>query len=145
MDSDSDRMIPCPCDGEDSYCEVRDRYMPKRHIYLCRTDPRYRRSFNRENRGSTRKPKPLGGPGTELTKLLSKVGIVYTATCQCRSRAMTMDKWGVEGCKEQMGTIVDWMAEEAKTRGLLFNRAAGIILVHVAIRRAAKRAKEQGN
>jgi len=31
----------------------------------------------------------------------------------CKARAFQMDVWGVEGCKEKMGTIIQWLRFEA--------------------------------
>lgn len=80
-----------------------------------------------------------GGPGTELKKLLAKIGIVATPTCRCNSRAAVMDEnerktpgW----CEENIDTIVGWLREEAANRGLPFLDAAGRVLVRRAIRNA---------
>lgn len=51
------------------------------------------------------------GPGTELKKILSSLGIEAGPTCDCRARANEMDEWGVEGCKANRQQIIDWMRE----------------------------------
>jgi hypothetical protein len=52
---------------------------------------------------------PGHGPGTELKKILESLGIQSSPTCDCRSKASQMDLWGVEGCRENRETIIEWM------------------------------------
>lgn len=79
-----------------------------------------------------------GGAGTELKKLLSKIGIKASPTCSCNKRAATMDANGIQWCEENVETICDWLAEESAKRKLPFVRMAGKALIHMAIRRAKK-------
>lgn len=81
------------------------------------------------------------GPGTELKKLLFRIGIDATSGCKCADRAKHMDYmesvepgWAEKNIEE----IVDWMEEEAKKRKLPFLRAGAKLLVKLAIRRAKK-------
>ena len=87
-----------------------------------------------------------GGPGTELKKLLARVGITASPTCSCNARARTMDANGCEWCEANIGQIVGWLREEATKRGLPFVDMAGRVLVKRAISNArkaeARRAKE---
>lgn len=84
-------------------------------------------------------PKPKsGGPGTELTKLLRRMRIRYTAACKCKKRALLMNSWGPEECRQRLDEIVGWMEEESKRRKLPFVRSAARGLVRLAIRRAEK-------
>jgi hypothetical protein len=91
------------------------------------------------------------GPGTELKKMLSKIGITATPTCSCNKRAQIMDENGVEWCKANTDTIVSWLREEATKRGLPFIDLAGKIIVKRAISLAEtaekkrKQAKEANN
>lgn len=80
-----------------------------------------------------------GGPGTELKKLLARVGITATPNCSCNARARAMDAnearepgW----CEAHLDEIVGWLREEAEKRGLPFLDVAGRILVRQAIRNA---------
>ena len=57
------------------------------------------------------------GPGTELKKLLSW-WFRPDDSCECDARAMQMNAWGVEGCRERLETIVQWLLEAAAERGL---------------------------
>lgn len=82
-----------------------------------------------------------GGPGTELKKLLSKIGINPTPTCSCNSRARIMDEWGTDICEQEIGTILEWLREEATKRKLPFIDMAGYILIKRAIYNARKNNK----
>lgn len=77
-----------------------------------------------------------GGPGTELARLLEWWGVKAEASCTCKARAAQMDRAGVEWCETNIESIADWLAEEAKRRGILFLRVAAIGLIHLAIRKA---------
>jgi hypothetical protein len=80
------------------------------------------------------------GPGTELKKLLARVGIVSTPDCSCNARAAEMDRQGVEWCEANLDTIVGWLREQAEARGLPFLDIAGRLLVRRAIANARRNA-----
>jgi len=88
--------------------------------------------------GMSLEPRVLFGPGTELKKLLSKIGITASPTCSCNAKAKVMDEKGIVWCEENIETICDWLQEEATKRKLPFVRLAGKALIHMAIRRAKK-------
>jgi hypothetical protein len=79
-----------------------------------------------------------GGPGTELKAMLAQVGIVASPSCSCNLYAAEMDRHGPDWCERHIDTIVDWMALEAKRRGLPMPRLVGLHLVRRAIRRARR-------
>lgn len=81
------------------------------------------------------------GPGTELKKLLSKIGIRPTADCPCNKRANQMDQEGPDWCEQNMEKILGWLREEANRRGLPFVNAAGRLLVRRAIKNSRNREK----
>jgi hypothetical protein len=83
---------------------------------------------------------PANGPGTELKKLLARVGITATPDCSCNARAAEMDRQGVEWCEANLDTIVGWLREQAEARGLPFLDIAGRLLVRRAIQNARKAA-----
>jgi hypothetical protein len=83
-------------------------------------------------------PAPTHGPGTELKKLLSRVGITSTPTCSCNARARTMDERGCDWCEANIDEIVGWLREEATKRGLPFIDMAGRMLVRRAIKNARR-------
>lgn len=79
-------------------------------------------------------PAPTHGPGTELKKLLKKIGITASPDCSCNARARTMDERGIEWCEANIDEIVGWLREEAGKRGLPFVDMAGRMLVKRAIK-----------
>jgi hypothetical protein len=83
---------------------------------------------------------PTHGPGTELKKLLARVGITATPDCACNARAAEMDRQGVEWCEANIDTIVGWLREQATARGLPFLDVAGRMLVRRAIQNARRNA-----
>ena len=85
---------------------------------------------------------PTSGPGTELSKLLRRLGISPTPTCACRAKAAQMDAWGCHECSkpERIDEVVAVMREEAAARGLPFLDVAGRLLVKRAISNARKAA-----
>jgi len=82
---------------------------------------------------------PTHGPGTELKKLLKKIGIVASPNCSCNKRAKIMDEKGCDWCSEHIDEIDVWLAEEAKKRNLPYLSLAGKTLIRLAIRRARKK------
>jgi peroxiredoxin len=78
------------------------------------------------------------GPGTELKKLLAKVGIAVTADCPCNERAAIMDRNGWAWCQQNLETIVGWMSEEAAKRGMVFIELGARFLVKRAIAKARR-------
>lgn len=78
------------------------------------------------------------GPGSQLKRLLRKVGVMPTAKCGCNNRAKLMDRNGPDWCEQNLELVVDWLEEEAKRRHLPFVRLAGKALVKLAIRNARK-------
>lgn len=84
------------------------------------------------------------GPGTELKKMLAKIGIEASPTCTCNAKAQIMNFHGPRWCRDNLDTVVGWLRDEAHKRGLPFMDAAGRILIKTAIRRAEKRLKRMG-
>lgn len=85
-----------------------------------------------------------GGVGTELKKLLARIGIHATPGCKCTQRALIMDMRGIEWCDANILTIVGWLREESTKRGLPFVDAAGKMLVRRAIANARRAAASRG-
>ena len=81
-------------------------------------------------------PPQTHGTGTELKKLLSRVGITASPDCSCNARARLMDERGIEWCEANVEEIVGWLREEATKRGLPFIDMAGGMLVKRAIKAA---------
>lgn len=78
------------------------------------------------------------GPGTELKKLLTKVGIRASPNCSCNAKARIMDERGCDWCDENIDTIVGWLRDEATKRKLPFVDLAGRLIVKRAIRNARR-------
>jgi hypothetical protein len=94
----------------------------------------------------SRLPEPVAlatyGPGTELSRLLKRIGIEPTPTCACRAKAAQMDAWGPDECSkpERIDEVVAVMRAEAEARGLPFLDVAGRLLVRRAIANARRNA-----
>lgn len=85
--------------------------------------------FTAEDYPERQTPPIAAGPGTDLKRLLSKLGITPTAGCQCNAIARRMDAMGVEGCREHFEQIVDEMTREAIRRGWKF---PGVVRVGIS-------------
>lgn len=83
-------------------------------------------------------PTPTVGAGTELKKLLKRIGITTTENCSCNKRARIMDERGIEWVEANVPTVVGWLREEAAKRRLPFVDLAGAALVKMAIRNAKR-------
>src|SRR5437879_2474819 len=59
------------------------------------------------------------GPGTELMRLLSNLGLQPASGCDCAARAAQMNQWGVSGCREHRVEIVAWLDEQKRKAGWL--------------------------
>lgn len=81
---------------------------------------------------------PDYGAGTELKKLLGKIGIHASATCSCNGRAFVMDMNGIEWCESNTEMIVSWLREEAEKRKLPYIDLVGKTILSMAIKRAKK-------
>lgn len=85
------------------------------------------------------------GPGTILSKMLSKIGIQSTPNCSCRRRAMEMNNRGPEWCAENIDMIVGWLREESEKRKLPFVDFAGKLLIQRAIKVSRKALRAQSD
>ena len=86
------------------------------------------------------------GAGTELKKLLGRIGITASPTCSCNRRAREMNERGIQWCRENLDLIAgDWLAGEAKKRNLPYSVFAGKKLVQLAIALAERNAAKAGN
>lgn len=79
------------------------------------------------------------GAGTELKKLLSKIGITSSPNCKCNMYAAHMNNMGIEWCSSNVTEIVSWLGAEASKRGLPFSKFLGKQIVKLAIRKANKK------
>lgn len=78
------------------------------------------------------------GPGTVLAKMIKSLGIVMSDSCACRRHALEMNKSGNDWCEQNVDTIVGWLREEAKRRGLPFIDTIGKLMVTRSIKKSRK-------
>jgi hypothetical protein len=86
-------------------------------------------------------PAPTSGPGTELKKLLSRIGITATPNCKCNARVKHMDTMESQEpgwCERNIDTVVGYLREAAADRGLPFLDLPARLLVRRAISNARK-------
>jgi hypothetical protein len=76
--------------------------------------------------------------GTILSKMIKSVGIQMTDSCSCKRHALEMNEKGNDWCEENIDTIIGWLRDEAKRRGLPFMDAIGKMLVYRAIKKSRK-------
>jgi hypothetical protein len=75
----------------------------------------------------------------ELHRLLRQVRPAHEKGLRLQGCAMVSDEQvGLDGCEENIDTIVEWLAEEAANRGLPFLNTVGRLLVKRAIHNARK-------
>ena len=79
---------------------------------------------------------PERGPGTELRKVLAKLGIKPGPGCKCAAHIHEMDTRGADWCEANVDLIVSWLREEADRQGRTFIELGARVLVRWAIRRA---------
>jgi hypothetical protein len=90
----------------------------------------------------SRFPKTLeenpNGPGSILTNMIKSIGIKSSSSCSCRRHALEMNDNGPEWCEQNLDTIVSWLKDESKKRGLPFIEAVGKMMVNRAIAKSKK-------
>jgi len=84
-----------------------------------------------------RRSSVVSGPGSQLKRLLQRLGIYPSGECFCAAHAAVMDAKGVPWCKENVDRIVGWMRSEATTRKMPFMDWPARLLVKRAIKLAA--------
>lgn len=78
------------------------------------------------------------GPGSMLSNMIKKIGIVMTQGCSCRRHAIEMNEKGNDWCEQNIDTIVGWLREEASKRRLPFIDSVGKLMVNRAIKKSRK-------
>lgn len=101
-------------------CGQRMRTTKKTPRVVCRASPIQPRR---------RLPVVAPGPGTELTKLFTELGVKPTSQCSCEELATQMNRWGPAGCREHRQEIIgrikaNWQA--MPTGDKLWSAFAGI-------------------
>lgn len=78
------------------------------------------------------------GPGTQLSKMIKSLGIHMSDSCSCRRHAINMNQKGNDWCEQNIDTVVGWLRQEAKRRGLPFVDMVGKVMVKRAIKKSRK-------
>lgn len=78
------------------------------------------------------------GPGTVLASMIKTLGIHMSDSCSCRRHALTMNEKGNEWCSQNVDTIVGWLRDESKRRGLPFVDMIGKVMINRAIKKSKK-------
>lgn len=60
------------------------------------------------------RPAPKNGPGTELQTLLESMGLKAKKGCSCKAMVRQMNRWGIEGCRENRAWIIARMKDNYK-------------------------------
>lgn len=63
------------------------------------------------------------GPGTELKRILTRLGITETGGCGCTDMLRRMNAWGVAGCREHREEIIAYLRAKAAERGWVLTSA----------------------
>lgn len=85
------------------------------------------------------------GPGAILSGMISAMGIKSTPNCSCKRHALEMNNNGPDWCEENLGTILDWLNEEAQKRNLPFVRTVAKLMVQRAINKSRRLKKKKQN
>lgn len=81
----------------------------------------------------------MKGPGTAIKEMFSLMLIDSKPDCLCHQRATYLDILGYRWAMDNLETVVDWFEDEAKNRGLAFDRDIAKRLAVVAMKRGVDR------
>lgn len=137
---------PCEC-TQAGWCNRHKKNKTARQVRACKQHEQYRHNLDAWQQGGSlilcdsvvvRVEPRQCQPGCQLTRLLARLSIEKQGGCPCEDFAHQMDAWGVSGCKERVGEIVEHLRQQATERSLPFNRRAATWLVKLAIKLAAQ-------
>lgn len=76
--------------------------------------------------------------GTELKKLINWFSwYKKVPSCsKCKDREERMNKWGKDGCRKNVKTIVGWLEESAREHGYPFSTKGAEALINLAIKKS---------
>ena len=137
-------MTPCECPLP-GFC-VRHNVRKNLHAHrLCQTSTKYFGLWEAGKGPGQIQPIVeknivfgVKGVGTIIHERLAKLGIHDVSGCSCTSHRSTLNAWGPRVCRENINTIVSWMAAEANKRSLPFSRVMARTFVEWCIRKAEK-------
>jgi len=78
-----------------------------------------------------------------MKKMLARVGITATESCQCNAHAAQMDAWGPDECVKRKPEIIGWLREEASSRGFPFIELIASRLIDLAVRASREEQKRE--
>lgn len=78
------------------------------------------------------------GPGTELKKIIYKLGFKPKAGCKCGQHIMEMNTNGPDWCEQNIDTITGWLREEAVRAGYPFIESGARLIIRRAIRNSKR-------
>ena len=79
------------------------------------------------------------GPGTAIKRMFSLMLVDASPDCLCHKRAEYLDVVGYRWAMDNIETVVDWFEDEAKNRGMPFEREIAKRLAVVAMKRGVDR------
>lgn len=77
--------------------------------YAVTKDPELKAVFDKASQESVNRP------GSCLRRILAKLGVSESGSCQCDEYATLMDVWGTEGCRERTNEIVEHLNSQTVT------------------------------
>lgn len=83
------------------------------------------------------------GPGTELKKILSFIGVSTDKSCGCNEYLTKMNSWGVEGCTRHMTEIVHHLnTQEVSWIDMVKVALGGYLTTRSLVEESIKRSRE---
>lgn len=70
----------------------------------------------------------LGGVGTEIKSLFSRIGIDICN--ECKDKAKKWDRLGIDGCREKRVELVAWLIQQATEKKISIYESATAMAVH---------------
>lgn len=108
-------------------------------VHMCDRWKNYVRSIVSNRNARRVRSKAPGGPGTELAAMLSWFSLRDSKRCKCKRRALQMDAWGPDMCRQRLRLIADWLEEESEMLGLPTSRVVLEGMIKLAIWRARRK------
>jgi len=71
------------------------------------------------------------GPGCQLRRTLSWLGVRDDGSCGCGEYAAKMDAWGPDGCEAMLDEIVAHLVEQAAKRSVILGAIPSAVVVPI--------------
>jgi hypothetical protein len=80
---------------------------------------------------------PLYGVGTELSNILKKIHIsCHDVDFLFSSKIKLLNKNGISWCSDNINLIIEWMANEAKNKNIIFIHKMAKAIIKLSIKKA---------